>query len=104
MPVRREVRDLVDAGPFPPEDQATEEHLDTIRRRLERIPRPVTEDEAQLLTTAFRPDDCYGLCWSLLHLIETAPGAPNAGRTPDLDNVWVRLLAERERNSRPGAG
>lgn len=76
MQLRRKVQELVDAGPFPPEDRATEEHLATIQRRLERIQGPVTGDEAQALSTLFGPDDCYGMSWSLLHLIETAPGTP----------------------------
>lgn len=100
MQVRREVQDLVDAGPFPAEDQATEEDLLMIQQRLERAPRPVTDDEAQALSAAFGPDDCYGLCWSLLHLIETAPGAPTASQAVDPENMWARLLAERAKNSR----
>ena len=98
MPVRREVQDLIDAGPFPPEDQATEEQLVTIQQRLERIPRPVTDDEARALTTAFGPDNCYGLSWTLLHLIETAPGTPTADPTLDRDDEWTRLLADRTKS------
>jgi hypothetical protein len=100
MRIRREVQDLVDAGPFPPEDTATEEQLTTIQLRLERIHPPVTDAEARALTAAFGPDDCYGLGWSLLHLIETAPGPPTADRSVDPENIWVRLLADRAQHPR----
>ena len=95
MPARPEVCDFLEAGPLPSEDEATEEQLATIQSRLERVPRPVTDDEAQLLATAFGPDDCYGLSWSLLHLIETAPGARHARYPPAPADTWLQLLAAR---------
>ncbi|MEU0382903.1 hypothetical protein [Streptomyces chartreusis] len=51
------------------------EVISETQRLLERIPKPVTDDEAQALATLFGPDNCFGLAWTLLHLIETAPGA-----------------------------
>jgi hypothetical protein len=35
----------------------------------------VSDDETQLLLGCFGPDLCYGASWTLLHRIETAPGA-----------------------------
>lgn len=94
MSIRREVQDLVNAGPFPSEE-ATEEEVTETQCLLEQITRPVSDEEAQVLTTIFGPDDCFGLSWTLLHLIETAPGAQTARYTVNADNMWVELLNSR---------
>jgi hypothetical protein len=49
----------------------------------------------------FGDDDCFGLAWTLLHLIESTPGWPLPAALPDLRNEWVRRL--RERAKRAGA-
>jgi hypothetical protein len=94
LSVRQEVEDLVSAGPFPNED-ADEDQIAETQRLLEQVPAPVSDAEAQLLATIFGPDDCYGLSWTLLHLIETAPGARTASYPADTDNPWVELLNRR---------
>lgn len=91
---RREVLDFVAAGPLPAED-ADEDVIAEAERQLERITAPVSDQEAKLLATAFGSDNCYGLAWTLLHLIETAPGARTARYTRDPANVWVQLLNSR---------
>lgn len=92
--VRREVGDLIDAGPLPSED-APELRIAEAQRLLERISAPVSDDEAQALTECFGPDNCYGLSWTLLHLIETAPDAQNARYPRNVENPWVQLLGSR---------
>ncbi|MBO8202064.1 hypothetical protein [Streptomyces smyrnaeus] len=94
MAIRRTVQNLVDAGPFPSEE-GTEEEIAATQHLLEQIVAPVTDEEAQALATAFGPDDCYGLSWTLLHLIETAPNAQNAHYPQNADNPWVELLNSR---------
>jgi hypothetical protein len=94
MPIRREVEDLVNAGPLPSEE-ASEEEIAETQTLLERIAAPVSDEEAQVLTAAFGPDNCYGLSWTLLHLIETAPGARTANYPQNSDNRWVELLNSR---------
>jgi hypothetical protein len=98
--IRPEVQAFLDAGPLPSEDEATEEQLVMLQAGLKGISRPVTDDEAQWLATAFGPDNCYGLSWSLLHLIETAPGARDARYTRADDGFWPQMLAARVRNAR----
>ena len=62
---------------------------------LDRISRPVSSQEAAALLTCFGPDDCFGLAWSLLHLIETAP-EPVVTEEPDASaNQWIRRLWDR---------
>lgn len=94
MAVRREVQELVDAGPLPSED-ADAEVIAGTERLLERVVAPVADDEAQYLTLAFGDDDCYGLAWTLLHLIETAPSAQTAKYAVVGENMWVKLLNAR---------
>ncbi|MPY56794.1 hypothetical protein [Streptomyces spongiae] len=94
MPLQCEVADLVAAGPFPAED-AEVEAIEETQRLLERVPKPVTDEEARALATLFGPDNCFGLAWTLLHLIETAPGAGTARYTERLDNEWVQMLNAR---------
>jgi hypothetical protein len=93
--IRHEVRELAAAGPFPDEQDATVEEIDEVERLIDLIDRPVTDDEAQLLATLFGPDNCYGLAWTLLHLIETAPGAQIASYRQNPDNEWVIRLNAR---------
>ncbi|MBM7774679.1 hypothetical protein JOD54_004883 [Actinokineospora baliensis] len=94
MTLRPQVRDLIDAGPFPDED-ADEESIERTEQLLDRITKPVTDEEAQALATVFGPDDCYGMSWTLLHLIETAPGAHTARYPAHPANPWRELLNNR---------
>jgi hypothetical protein len=69
-----------------------------VRRRgkqLTAISRPVTREEAKSLVACFGPDDCYGVAWTLLHLIETGPN-PVLATQPAADaNEWQHRLWER---------
>jgi len=56
----------------------------------------VNDEEAALLIECFGPDDCYGLAWALLHLIESAPGGiPLRSKPSPSSNEWIQLLWER---------
>lgn len=90
--MRHEVLDLIRTGSLPSED-GSEQEIDEAERLLSRIPKPLTNEEAHALTSVFGPDDCYGMAWTLLRAIETAPDASIA--TYDDGNPWVRLLNER---------
>jgi hypothetical protein len=100
VPIRRAVADFLAAGPLPDEEQSVEA-IQRSQKLLEQIEAPVTAEEAMALLRGFGPDDCYGLPWTLLHLIETAPDAKNAAYPTDSDNPWVQLLRRRVENSRP---
>ncbi|MFF5158720.1 hypothetical protein ACFY3N_21305 [Streptomyces sp. NPDC000348] len=84
--MRPEVSAFVADGPLPDQEDGEEEEIDRRARQLEAMPRPLTLAEAEALAGCFGPDDCYGLAWTMAHLIETAPGpvytpepAPEAG-------------------------
>jgi hypothetical protein len=59
------------------------------------LPAPLTPAAGQLLLTIFGPGNCFGLAWTVLHLIETAPGALTAVYARNADNDWVKLLERR---------
>ena len=102
MAVRPEVRHFVALGPLPRESDATEEGLAQHQSALAEITRPVTTEEAYLLMTMFGPDradSCFGLAWTLLHLVESCPdGVPLPQRRPSSDsNGWLLSLWDRSR-------
>ncbi|MCQ8774576.1 hypothetical protein [Streptomyces telluris] len=90
--MRPEVQAFVADGALP-DWQADEEEIERRVRQLEAIPSPVTAEEAHALAGCFGPDDCYGVAWSLVHLIETAQGSlpPISLPGPDADE-WQRTL------------
>jgi hypothetical protein len=94
MPIRQTVQNLVSAGPLPSE-QATVSEIEATQRLLELVTAPLSDEEAQMLLAIFGPDDCFGLAWTVLHLIETAPSALTAKYSQNADNQWVKLLEQR---------
>lgn len=95
MTVRKTVDDFVRLGPLP-DSNASEESIARHQVHLQRIKRPVTDEEAALLLGSFGPDDCYGLAWTLLHLIESAPSGIPLKHKPSLsDNEWLCRLWDR---------
>lgn len=93
--VRPEVIEFLALGPLPTSRDADEAHLTRLTETLARIAAPVSEEEAVLLAASFGPDECFGLSWTLIHLIESAPGGAPIGRIPASDNEWIQLLRER---------
>jgi hypothetical protein len=96
--MRQEVQALVSLGPLPDCETATEEQLKTYESLLSSLTPPVSDTEARSLVRLFGPDECYGLAWSLLHLIESAPGWPLQDCLKDSSNEWtarLRLRAKR---------
>jgi hypothetical protein len=94
--VRKAVSDLAALGPLPASDEADEATIQRLFSALEAITPPLTVDEAILLASSFGPDDCFGIAWTLVHLVESAPpfsfsALPFSTRR----NEWVRLLEER---------
>ncbi|MFB8003278.1 hypothetical protein [Nocardia sp. NPDC056000] len=95
--MRVEVAAFVAAGALPDRD-ASEEQISYRQAQLEAIAGPVTGEEAAALVHCFGPDDCYGLAWTLLHLIETGPN-PVITTEPEPDanewhhTLWVRAVA-----------
>ncbi|HEY3872228.1 MAG TPA: hypothetical protein VGM10_27955 [Actinocrinis sp.] len=97
MALRAPVTRFLANGPLPDEDQDPEA-IERAEKLLEAIASPVTDEEAHALLAGFGPDGCFGLAWTLLHLIETAPGAETAQYPADSDNFWLQRLRERVEN------
>jgi hypothetical protein len=98
--IRPAVQAFVDAAPLPDSREANEDHLFELEKLLDAIERPVTTEEAAFLMQAFGPDDCFGLAWSLLHLIETAPESPLREAPPDDASEWVQRLWRSQERAR----
>ncbi len=94
--IRKHVSELVKLGPLP-SSEAEIDQIGVYEELLASITSPVTDEEAISLVKMFGPDDCYGLAWTLLHLIETAPNWPIKECLPG-DNEWVNLLRTRTAN------
>jgi hypothetical protein len=94
--MRPAVRALLDLGPLPSSANAEPELLEEFEKRLKRITRPVTPAETRALCALFGPDECFGLAWSLLGLIETAPGGVPFAQPPGPEeNEWIQRLWRR---------
>ncbi|MCQ8120015.1 hypothetical protein, partial [Methylomonas rosea] len=59
------------------------------------VTKPVSNEEARALVKLFGPDGCFGLAWSILHLIESAPSWPLTDCLVNSSNEWVALLRDR---------
>lgn len=47
------------------------------------------------MVSLFGQDSCFGLAWSLLHLIETSPNWPLSDVLSNCSNEWVLRLRDR---------
>ena len=95
MAIRAVVQQFLNLGPLPDTD-APVERIERHQFALEKIGRPVSDEEAALLVNCFGPDDCYGLAWSLLHLVESAPsGIPLRTQPAADENEWLQRLWAR---------
>jgi len=93
--MRQAVIELVKLGQLPASDEADVSKVEQFEQRIAEISGPVSDDEARALIGVFGSDDCFGLAWSLLHLIESAPNWPLLDCLRDMDNEWVKRLYSR---------
>lgn len=101
--MREPVRRFLDLGQMPDEDDHTikQSDIDVVGEALAALPKPCDDDEALALLDAFPPADgtCFGLAWTLLHHIETAPNWPRWEALDDR-SWWVSRLRHRAENGR----
>jgi len=90
-----EVQQLIDLGPLPSSSAATVPVVQVFEQQLSKVQTPISDDEARALVKLFGPDDCFGLAWTLLHLIETAPGWPLKDVLDASSGEWIDRLRER---------
>ena len=92
MSIRVTVQELLSLGELPESARAEEQSLDRWIAALNAINPPVTDEEALALAELFGPDECFGVAWSLLHLIETAPGHPQPREEVFKRSAWLRTV------------
>lgn len=89
------IQQLVDLGQLPRSSAATVPVVQAFEQQLSKVQAPISDDEARALVKLFGPDDCFGLAWTLLHLIESAPGWPLKDVLDSSAGEWVECLRER---------
>ncbi len=96
MTVRPEVLALASLGPLPSESEGDVDDIAVRQSALQAIEPALSVEEAKALLPCFGPDDCFGLAWTLLHLVESCP-APGClvAPPPASANEWVRRLWDR---------
>jgi hypothetical protein len=111
--IRPEIEELERLGPLPADDDdypGIDRRLFDVEHLLAAVDPPVTVEEARVLAALFPRDGgtCYGLAWSLLHLIETL-GVDDGLRevVPGVDSAqWRKMFEQRLENAedprRPG--
>jgi hypothetical protein len=90
-----QVQHLISLGPLPSEQVATVEQLRQFEAALVAVVPPLSDEEAVALLTLFGSDGCFGLAWTLVHLVESAPGWPLADCVTNPTSLEIALLKER---------
>ncbi len=99
--LRDAVRALAALGPLPTQSEARTDTTATALQRWEelagQVSGPLSDDEARALAGTFPPDDsdAFGLAWSLVHLMESAPGWPMEGALALVPDHWRDVLVSR---------
>ena len=104
--IRPEIEELERLGPLPADDDdypGIDRKLFDVEHLLAVVDPPVTVEEARVLAALFPRDGgtCYGLAWSLLHLIETL-GVDDGLRevVPGVDSAqWRKMFEQRLENA-----
>ena len=94
------IKQLRELGPLPPESTEDIALIQRWQDALALVSRPVNASEAEVLCTLFGPDDCFGLAWSLVHLIETATDLSDEYLTQLPPNKWIDQLRVSRENAK----
>ena len=94
--MRLEVERLIAKGHVP-DSNSDVQAIRQWQNALEAITLPVTDEEAAALTKLLplTDDDCFGLAWTLVHIVESAPGWPLFKCLNERANPWISLLEKR---------
>lgn len=97
--MRSEIEKLIELGKLPNSSSVDIDRLEKQQQLISCLVLPATNDEACAAINLLGDDECFGLAWSLLHFIESAPGWPIDMCLQDIENVWVIRLRERAYNA-----
>ena len=95
--MRSSVAQLVALGRLPEEAAAEVSQLQAFESAISEISKPISNEEALALLSVLPAGEgsCFGLAWSVLHLIESAPGWPCQEARLKRANPWVMSMLER---------
>lgn len=93
--MQKSVIELIKLGPLPSEQSSDIDLIKQYQDLLEGIKIPICDNEAIELSVVFGNDDCFGLAWTLLHIIETAPNWPIKQALKNKNNEWIQTLIAR---------
>jgi hypothetical protein len=101
--MREEIEQLAKMGPLPSYRTAMREDqrklLEEYALLIVSVQQPVTDEEARALASLFGPDDCFGMEWTLVGLVESAPGWPLWDCLKNTNNEWIQMLRQRLENA-----
>ena len=98
-PMRVEIEGLIALGVLPPESSAAAE-IELREALIRKVVPPLTLAEAKALAGILGPDNCFGLAWSVVHLIESAPSW-SALHVPLGPSPFLPTLRSRARGGDP---
>ncbi len=93
------LEDMVSLGRLPTDEEASQDsnkyHL--WESALGKFTSPVSDAQAVVLAKFFPTDesDSYGLAWTLLHLIESAPSWPLDSMISAITPYWRGIISKR---------
>ena|SRR6202035_3693723 len=96
MGIRPEIAKLQKLGPLPSESGADVDRVRQYQELIEVITRPISNEEARALCDVL-PDteeSCFGLAWTLVYLVESAPAWPIAACL-NSERPWIVRLKQR---------
>jgi hypothetical protein len=107
MEVRSEVIELKELGVMPNHDDDTVEDIviENFENLLGSLGGSINKDEGEILIQIFPEESCYGLEWTLLHLIESLFTQISKSEYEELilkcnSLEWKNLLLTRVENSK----
>lgn len=86
---------LTKLGALPRCEDAHDDWLAKFQSYLLEIEQPVSNEDAAELAKLLGPDDCFGMAWTLVHAIETAPGWPLEEAISEANETWKNILRDR---------
>jgi len=97
QPMRESVAQLSALGRLPTDSQASVDQVRIYEGALGQVSAPLSNQEALALLGLLPHEEgsCFGLAWTLVHLIETAPGWPLPALSDAPETPWTSALRER---------
>ncbi len=98
--MRPEVVKLLALGRVPADnDPHIETWLQEAEKYLDGLDNQATDEEARAIATLLNQNDGFGVSWTFLHFIESAPGWPLQDVLSMPTNEWIETLQIRVNNS-----